>query len=105
LVRSQGAREGFVEQAAGDQRYSATRRRFLIAMVGGRALRRVNGTATGVLVKPLVVLAVRVLGPGPTRLRLVKLAHQLDQGGAVVEAQERFSERPKPAVQSSRRAA
>ena len=30
------------------------------------------------MVRPFVVLAARVLGPGPTRLRLVKLAHTLD---------------------------
>jgi hypothetical protein len=28
--------------------------------------------------KPLVRLAVRVLGPGPLRLRMVKFAHELD---------------------------
>ena len=31
-----------------------------------------------VFVKPLVVLAARFLGPGPLRLKLVKLAHELD---------------------------
>ena len=60
------------------QGYSARGLRFLIAMVGRRAMRRVNGTATVVLVRPLVVMAAKVLGPGPTRLRLVKLAHNLD---------------------------
>lgn len=59
-------------------RYSATRRRSLFAMVARRALLRVNGSAGSVLFKPLVVLAARVLGPGPTRLRLVKLAHNLN---------------------------
>ena len=28
--------------------------------------------------KPLVRLAVRTLGPGPLRLRLVKFSHELD---------------------------
>ena len=28
--------------------------------------------------RPLVRLAVRVLGPGPLRLRMVKFAHELD---------------------------
>jgi hypothetical protein len=75
-------------------------------MVGRRALRRVNGAASVVLVKPLVVLAARVLGPGPTRLRLVKLAHHLGgpAGGVVVEP-EGFRDRPQPAVQPTRRAA
>src|SRR5438874_13662470 len=63
------------------QRYSDRRRRSLIAMVTRRALMRVNGSASQVLVKPFVVMAARVLGPGPTRLRLVKLAHNLNHGG------------------------
>lgn len=87
------------------QGYLARPRRSLIGMVGGRALGRVNGTATGMLVKPLVVMAARVLGPGPTRLRLVKLAHNLGRRGAVVEPEERFHDRPQPAVQPTRRAA
>ncbi|HEV3100731.1 MAG TPA: hypothetical protein VG426_00175 [Candidatus Dormibacteraeota bacterium] len=29
-------------------------------------------------VKPFVLLAARLLGPGPRRLSLVKLAHELD---------------------------
>ena len=29
-------------------------------------------------VRPFVVLAARVMGPGPLRLKLVKLAHELD---------------------------
>lgn len=85
--------------------YSVERRRSLIAMVAGRALRRMNGTANMVVFKPLVVMAARVLGPGPTRLRLVKLAHQLDHGGVVVAPAEGFGDRSEPAVQPSRRAA
>jgi hypothetical protein len=30
------------------------------------------------VVKPLVVLAAKFLGPGPLRLKMVKLAHDLD---------------------------
>lgn len=30
------------------------------------------------VVKPLVILAARFMGPGPLRLRMVKLAHELD---------------------------
>jgi hypothetical protein len=30
------------------------------------------------VVKPLIVLAAKFLGPGPLRLKLVKLAHELD---------------------------
>jgi hypothetical protein len=83
----------------GSQWYSTSGLRFLIGMVGRRAIGRVNGTATVVLVKPLVVLAARVLGPGPTRLRLVKLAHNLGRAGAVMEPDGRVRELPKPAVQ------
>lgn len=97
--------EGAVDD--GGQRYSASGLRFLIAMVGRRALRRVNGTATHMLVKPLVVMAARALGPGPTRLRLIKLAHHLTgpAGGVVVEPERRFRDRSQPAVQPTRRAA
>jgi hypothetical protein len=48
-----------------------------------RTLYRTNGS---VIVKPLVVLAAKALGPGPLRLKLVKLAHDLSDGGSVLEA-------------------
>ncbi len=32
------------------------------------------------MARPVIVLAAKFLGPGPTRLRLVKLAHELDGG-------------------------
>jgi hypothetical protein len=48
-------------------------------------LDRTNGS---LIVKPMVVLAARVLGPGPLRLKLVKLAHELSDGGAVIDAME-----------------
>lgn len=89
----------------GHQRYSTRGLRSLIGMVGRRAIRKVNGAATVVFVKPLVVMAARVLGPGPTRLRLVKLAHHLGQNGVVVETEGRFGERPKPAAEPTGRAA
>lgn len=63
------------------QRYSSRPRRSPIAMLSRRAISRVsriNGSASHILVKPFVVFAARALGPGPTRLRLVKLAHNLD---------------------------
>jgi len=41
--------------------------------MGARVQRRTND-----VVKPLVVLAARFLGPGALRLKLVKLAHELD---------------------------
>jgi hypothetical protein len=64
-------------------RYSHSTLRSLIAMGARRALHLVNGTAGGLLVKPLVVMAARTLGPGPTRLKLVKLAHNLGKPGAL----------------------
>jgi len=48
-----------------------------------RTLYRTNGS---VIVKPLVVLAARVLGPGTLRLKLVKLAHELSDGRVLIEA-------------------
>src|SRR5438105_15724677 len=65
--------------------YSLGRTRSLIAMTARRAIKKVNGSASLFLVKPFVVLAARVLGPGPTRLRLVKLAHSLGQNGVFME--------------------
>ena len=87
------------------QRYSTTGRRSLIAMVARDAIRRVNGSATVFLVKPFIVMAARVLGPGRTRLRLVKLAHNLDTRGVVITPRQGFGDAQKPAVQSTKRAA
>ena len=50
-----------------------------------RTLDRTNGS---VVLKPLVVFAARVLGPGPLRLQLVKLAHDLSDRGAWLEARQ-----------------
>lgn len=74
-------------------------------MVARRALHRLSGTASLILVKPMVVMAAGVLGPGPTRLRLVKLAHQLSPDGAFLEPREGFREASAPAVQPAKRAA
>src|SRR6266700_361417 len=52
-------------------------------MVARRAIRMVNAPASAILVRPFVVMAARVLGPGPTRLWLVKLAHNLGPSGAL----------------------
>ena len=87
------------------QRYSGVRRRSLIAMTARRAIRKVNGSASLFLVKPVVVMAARVLGPGPTRLRLVKLAHNLAQTGDVPEPMKVTRGPQKPAVQPTTRAA
>jgi hypothetical protein len=58
----------------GRLQYSATRLRSPFAMHARRSLYRTNGS---LIIKPLVLLAARVLGPGPLRLKLVKLAHEL----------------------------
>src|SRR3989454_10036461 len=63
------------------QGYSSESRSFLVAR---RAFGLVNGSTSQILVRPFVVLAARVLGPGPTRLRLVKLAHTLDRDARFV---------------------
>src|SRR2546428_13061822 len=65
------------------RRYSAIRRRSLIAMVARRALLKVNGSASSILVKPFVVMAAPALCPRRRRLRLVKLAHNLDSDRAL----------------------
>ena len=45
------------------------------------------------IVKPMVVLAARCLGPGPLRLQLVKLAHEMGEGQNFFEV---FYGRPRP---------
>ena len=64
-----------------------------------------TGPASHVLVRPFVVFAARALGPGPTRLRLVKLAHNLDHQPLIAGPHELYKEDDRPAVQPSRRAA
>lgn len=48
--------------------------------MGERVVRLTSGfvNANPVVVRPFVVLAARFLGPGPLRLKMVKLAHELD---------------------------
>jgi hypothetical protein len=48
--------------------------------MGGRVLRLTSEvvSARPVVAKPLVLLAAKVMGPGPLRLKMVKLAHKLD---------------------------
>lgn len=36
-----------------------------------------NDSASNIIVRPMVVIAARALGPGPTRLKLVKLVHNI----------------------------
>jgi urease accessory protein UreE len=67
------------------QRYLATGLRFPYAVVARRAFRIVNDSASHIIVRRAAAMAARVLGPGPTRLKLVKLAHNLGNTGTVVE--------------------
>jgi hypothetical protein len=55
-------------------------RAFLTRWEGGRVLRLTSEvvSARRVVVKLLVLLAAKVMGPGPLRLKMVKLAHELD---------------------------
>lgn len=55
-----------------------------------RAVRRAGSTARSILVKPVVVMAARFLGPGPLRLRMVKLAHTLGTVDLPVAAEQPF---------------
>ena len=48
-----------------------------------------NGSASLFLVRPFVVMAARALGPGPTRLKLVKLAHNLSTPDLPAQAGDR----------------
>jgi hypothetical protein len=75
-------------------------------MLARRAPDAVNGSASVVLVKPFLIMAARMLGPGPTRLRLIKLAHNLGDGGVVAESPRgNHDGHEGPAVQPTRRAA
>jgi hypothetical protein len=87
------------------RRYSPEPLRSLIAMFSRRARGFVSGPASHVLVKPFVVFAARALGPGPTRLRLVKLAHNLDHQPLIAVPHELYQEDDRSSVQPSRRAA
>lgn len=57
------------------------------------------------IAKPFVVLAAKFFGPGPTRLRLVKLAHEMGGGGAVAAGSLSPEEGHGQAVQPAKRAA
>ena len=61
------------------RQYSRSRARSLFEM-GARVERFTSEVvnANPVVVRPLVVLVARFLGPGPLRLKMVKLAHELD---------------------------
>jgi hypothetical protein len=49
--------------------------------MGARVLRLTSEVvnARPVVVRPFVLLAARVMGPGPLRLKMVRLAHELDE--------------------------
>lgn len=58
------------------------------------------------LARPFVVLAVKFFGPGPTRLRLVKLAHGMGGSGVVAAARNGYGqEGDEQALQPTKRAA
>lgn len=72
-------------------------------MTARRLMQRANEAASVILLRPMVVMAARVMGPGPARLRMVKLAHNLGRTGlTVVTPEEGFEEAP---VQPTSRAA
>jgi hypothetical protein len=87
------------------RRYSAGRWRFLFAMVARRAFRIVNDSASQIIVRTMVVMAAKALGPGPTRLKLVKLAHNLGNSPTVVELPRGDQNGATAPSQSSQRAA
>jgi hypothetical protein len=72
--------------------------------------RELNRTGRRVVVKPLVVLAAKLLGPGRLRLQMVKLAHEMGEGQNFFEVfygRQRLQPRPalEAPTQSSQRAA
>jgi hypothetical protein len=85
--------------------YSASRLRFLFAVVARQAFHVVNGPVSQVIARSMVVMAARVLGPGPTRLRLVKLAHNLSHTATVVELPRAEHDGQLDPAQPTRRAA
>ena len=87
------------------RRYSIEPPRSLIAMFSRRTRGFVIGPASHVLVRPFVVFAARALGPGPTRLKLVKLAHNLDHQPLVALPHELHKQDDRAAVNRSQRAA
>jgi hypothetical protein len=56
--------------------------------MGGRSVRLTRRAVnwSPVVVRPFLVLATKVMGPGPLRLKMVKLAHELDDRQVVREA-------------------
>jgi hypothetical protein len=46
------------------------------------------------IARPFVVLAAKFLGPGPTRLRLVKLAHEMGGGGVIAAGSNGHAQEP-----------
>jgi len=46
--------------------------------MGVRVPRFGSDVSAAPVVKPFVVLVARFLGPGPLRLKMIKLAHELD---------------------------
>jgi hypothetical protein len=85
--------------------YSTGRLRFLFAMVARRAFQMVNGSASHMIARTVVVLAAKTLGPGPTRLRLVKMAHNLNHTATVVEFPRQDHDGELGPAQPTRRAA
>lgn len=73
-------------------------------MVAREALNRMNGSAGLFLVRPLVVMAARVLGPGRTRLKLVKLAHNLSTPSLAIVPEGLFDYREETVEPASRAA-
>jgi hypothetical protein len=79
--------------------YSSAERRSLVGMDARRV----------VSMRPLVVLAIRLMSPGPRRVQMVKLAHAMSEGRGVERlASRRLRLAPDPHRQDvapSRRAA
>lgn len=63
-----------------------------------------KGANSMAIARPLVVFAARFLGPGPTRLRLVRLAHGMN-GGVLAAASDGRLQEAGGASRTAKRAA
>lgn len=77
--------------------------RSLIAVAAWWGRQLGNGSASAVIVRPFAVMAARVLGPGPLRLKMVRLAHNM--GPVALASESDFGGEDGESVQPTQRAA
>jgi hypothetical protein len=75
LESLRASHQGLVFQIRGGSAYSVAGQRSLVVIDARRALMTTNDMVS---LRPFVILAIRMLGPGRRRLKMVKLAHDLN---------------------------